>query len=112
MTPSVSEAIFWVAVVCCAIAELFILRLAFAARGWRRGAADAAPDGRAAESLPPVRRAAEIVWAVVPAVALAFVLAATWRAMHPVSADTRSPAAGERSSAVGRVGDARGGALR
>jgi heme/copper-type cytochrome/quinol oxidase subunit 2 len=77
MPPALSEAIFWVAVACCAVAELFILRSVFAVRG--AGAADGA--------LPRVRRPVEVLWAVVPAVALALVLAATWRTLHPGSSE-------------------------
>jgi heme/copper-type cytochrome/quinol oxidase subunit 2 len=75
MPASLSDALFWVAVVCCAVAQLLILRAAFASRGTRASA----------DSLPPVRRAVEVVWAIVPALALALLLAATWRAMHPPS---------------------------
>jgi heme/copper-type cytochrome/quinol oxidase subunit 2 len=73
MATSLSDALFWVAVACCAAAQLLILRAAFASHGARGPA----------ESLPPVRRAVEVVWAVIPALALALLLAATWRAMHP-----------------------------
>ena len=110
MIPSASEAIFWIAVVCCAVAELFILRSTFAARGDPRGpggAVAAATGSRPAAPLPRVRRAVEIAWAVVPAVALALVLAATWRALHPGPASTRAPAPAERLSALAH---ARGGA--
>ena len=73
MNPYAFDAVFWVAVVCCAVAQLFILRAALATRSATAAAA----------SLPPIRRAVEVVWVLVPAVALALVFAATWRAMHP-----------------------------
>ena len=73
MSPALSDAIFWVAVVCCAVAELFILRSVFGAH----------PVPASGGTLPRVRRPMEALWAVVPAVALALVLAATWRALHP-----------------------------
>jgi len=79
MPALLSDAIFWIAVVCCAAAQLLILRSVFAARG-------AGP----ASSLPPVRRPLEIAWALLPAVALALVLAMTWRAMHPAPRDVRT----------------------
>ena len=84
MPPVLSDAIFWVAVVCCLVAELFILRSVFAMRdaGAREGA------------LPRVRRPMEMVWAVVPAVALALVLAATWRTLHPGASGPLDPPTG------------------
>ena len=71
-----ADAVFWVAVACCVVAELFILRSTLLARGPQSG-----------KPLPSRRRAAEVAWAVLPAVALALVLAATWRAIHPTSAE-------------------------
>ena len=82
MPPALSDAIFWLAVACCVVAELFILRSALAARG-------AQPAGG---TLPRVRRPVEVLWAVVPALALALVLAATWRTLHPDSPDTPTSA--------------------
>jgi hypothetical protein len=77
MPPSVSDALFWVAVVLCAFSQLAILRSALFTRGM-----PAAPGS----TLPPLRRAVEVAWAVLPAVALAAVLFFTWRAMHPAEA--------------------------
>lgn len=68
----IATTIFWVAVVVCVIAHRYILRSAFAA-------------GAAVEhshSLPPIRKAAEVLWVVVPAVSLVFLLIATWRAIE------------------------------
>jgi len=112
VSPSAADAIFWVAVVCCAVAELFILRSTYAAHrgGGRRAAGDDPAGPSSAEPLPPLRRAAELAWAVVPAVALALVLAATWRALHPVPASTREPLPAERSTARDWSQAARGGA--
>ena len=70
MPPLLADAIFWVAAVCCAIAQWVILRGTLAA--------PPAPGGDAV-----ARKRAEVVWAVVLAVALALVLGATWRALHP-----------------------------
>ena len=67
----IATTIFWLAVVLCVIAHRYILRSAFAA-------------GVATEhshTLPPIKRAAEVVWVVLPAVALVFLLVATWRAI-------------------------------
>ncbi|MES3035938.1 MAG: hypothetical protein V4813_18185 [Gemmatimonadota bacterium] len=68
----IATTIFWVAVVLCVIAHRYILRSAFAA-----GAAVTHTH-----TLPPVRRAAEVLWVVLPAVALVFLLVATWRAIQ------------------------------
>ncbi len=67
----IAMTIFWVAVVLCVIAHRYILRSAFAA-------------GAAVEhshTLPPTRKALELLWVLVPAVALVFLLIATWRAI-------------------------------
>jgi len=70
-----TEAAFWVAAVACAVAQLAIVRSVFVARAPADG-----PDGVPRPAA--VRRAPEVAWAVVPALALAAVLALTWRAMH------------------------------
>lgn len=66
----VADAIFWIAVACCAVAQLAILRSVLAVPAQRAGDRSA------------WRRTAEIAWAVLPGVALAAVLLYTWRAMH------------------------------
>ncbi|MDZ7631288.1 MAG: COX15/CtaA family protein [Gemmatimonadaceae bacterium] len=60
----IATTIFWVAVVLCVIAHRYILRSAFAA-----GAAV-----QHTHTLPPIRRAAEVFWVILPAVALVFLL--------------------------------------
>jgi len=74
MSLSLADAIFWVAVACCVIAQLAIVRsvLVSPAR---------VPDS---EPTSKSRRIVEIAWAVLPGVALALVLLLTWRAMHGV----------------------------
>ena len=67
----IATTIFWVAVVLCVIAHRYILRSAFAA-----GAAV-----QHDHTLPPVRRVGEVVWVVLPAIALVFLLIATYRAI-------------------------------
>jgi hypothetical protein len=56
----------------CAIAELAILRAVFT------------PPANASSSsaIPHSPRGAEMLWGVLPAIALAALLAATWRAIH------------------------------
>lgn len=66
----VADAIFWIAVVCCAIAQLAILRSMLVVPARRDG------------DRPASRRTAEIAWALLPGVALGVVLMYTWRAMH------------------------------
>jgi hypothetical protein len=89
-----TEATFWVAAVACAVAQLAIVRSVLVAR------APAGPDGVADPQarVAPVRRAGEVAWAVVPAVALAGVLALTWRAVRPAPA---AASAADAPSAVG-----------
>jgi hypothetical protein len=65
---SLADAIFWVAVACCTVAQLAILRSVLVTRP--------ATETRA-------HRVVEIAWAVLPGVALAWLLLATWRVMHP-----------------------------
>jgi heme/copper-type cytochrome/quinol oxidase subunit 2 len=77
------DVVFWTSVVLCAVAQVAILRSVLLVRH--------VPPAGAPAGVPPVRRAVETVWAVVPAVALAVLLALTWRAIHP--AGTRGPAA-------------------
>jgi heme/copper-type cytochrome/quinol oxidase subunit 2 len=71
MSFRLADAIFWVAVVCCTIAELAIIRSAIVSPV--RDSAAPASSGR---------RATEIAWAVLPGAALAAVLFYTWKAMR------------------------------
>ena len=68
----IATTIFWVAVALCVIAHRYILRSAFAA-----GTAV-----QHAHTLPPIRRAAEVLWVVLPAVSLGYLLVATWQAIE------------------------------
>lgn len=72
MSLSLADAIFWVAVACCVIAQLAIVRSVLVS------------PARVPDSQPTStgRRVVEIAWAVLPGIALAFVLLVTWRAMH------------------------------
>ena len=69
---SLAEPIFWVAAVICIVAEIAILRSAFMTH----------PDTPDSASLPHSGRGLEMIWAIVPAIVLAILLAATWRAVH------------------------------
>lgn len=71
------DAIFWVAVACCVVAQLAILRSVVVSP---------ARVAEPANSTSPGRRVAEIAWAVLPGVALAVLFVFTWRAMHAAGA--------------------------
>jgi heme/copper-type cytochrome/quinol oxidase subunit 2 len=73
----VADAVFWIAVACCSIAQLAILRSAIVSPA--RTAASQAPSSAA-------RRATEIAWALLPGVALVILFVYTWSAMHQFSA--------------------------
>lgn len=60
------DGLFWVAVACCLVASLAILRATAAASG------EAQVEGRSGRRI-------EIAYAVVPAIVLALVLVATWK---------------------------------
>ncbi len=74
-----TEATFWVAAVACAVAQLAIVRSVLVARAPAANPGDEAP--RVAPP-SPARRAGEVAWAVVPALALAGVLVLTWQAVR------------------------------
>ena len=77
MSVSLADAIFWVAVACCSVAQIAILHsVVISPTSPARG------DSRDV-SATPTHRVGEIVWAVLPGVALVFVFVATWRVMHP-----------------------------
>ena len=97
MTLGLGDAIFWIAVACCVVAQAAIVR-----------AAVLAPRADApAAAVPRPRRVAEVVWAVLPALALAFALVATWRRMHP-----GAPLDREAPPAPAAIGAAPGGGPR
>jgi heme/copper-type cytochrome/quinol oxidase subunit 2 len=75
MSFSFADAIFWIAAVCCAVAQTAILHSAIVSPA--RAASTAEPTTAA-------RRAGEIAWAVIPGIALALVMVWTWHAMHSV----------------------------
>jgi heme/copper-type cytochrome/quinol oxidase subunit 2 len=72
MRPILGEAIFWVAAVCCLVAQLAIIRSAF------RPHEPAPGDGL----VPRPRTAVEVAWTLLPALVLIGVFVLTWRAMH------------------------------
>ena len=68
-----ADAIFWIAVGCCVIAQTAIVRSSLVSPAQAGGADERTSMGR---------RALEVCWAVVPGIALAVLFMATWRAMH------------------------------
>lgn len=82
MTASLAGVIFWLSVASCVVAEVAIIRSTF-----RVSSASAAEAGVA---LPHPRRWLEIVWAVLPAIALAALLLSTARAMYVAHSDAHA----------------------
>jgi heme/copper-type cytochrome/quinol oxidase subunit 2 len=68
MNQPLAETIFWIAAVACAVAEIAILRSIIAQRRTQN-------SGPIHSGSP----AGEIIWGIIPALALAALLAATWR---------------------------------
>lgn len=86
MSIRLADAIFWVAVACCLVAQVAVVRSVVIS-----SARVAEPVARASAG----RRVAEIAWAVLPGVALAVLFVFTWRAMHAAG-----PSAGILSGAL------------
>jgi heme/copper-type cytochrome/quinol oxidase subunit 2 len=76
MTFRPADAIFWVAVACCAVAQLAIIRSAVVS--------PARPSGSTTPTTG-ARRAGEIAWAVLPGIALVLLFIYTWSAIHPAA---------------------------
>jgi hypothetical protein len=72
------EAIFWVAVASCVVAQAAITRSALKAR-------HAAAPGDV--EVPQPSRLVEAAWTLIPAIALALVLLATWQQLHRPASD-------------------------
>jgi heme/copper-type cytochrome/quinol oxidase subunit 2 len=68
MNQPLAETIFWIAAAACLIAQLAILRSTFAARSANKS-----------ELVPTASPRGELAWAIIPALALAVLLTATWR---------------------------------
>jgi heme/copper-type cytochrome/quinol oxidase subunit 2 len=75
MNFSFANAIFWVAVACCTVAQIAIIRSAIVTRPSPSASSDEHP-------LPASNRLVEVSWAVLPGVALAFLFVKTWQAMR------------------------------
>ena len=75
-------ALFWSSVACCLVAQVLIVRSVLAGR--RLPAASA--------EVPKVRSGVEVLWVIVPAVALGVLLVFTWRAIEGHDARTAAAA--------------------
>jgi heme/copper-type cytochrome/quinol oxidase subunit 2 len=73
------DAIFWIAVGCCAIAQSAILYSVLRVSPARRSSSQTTS---ASQPLSSMARVVEIAWAILPGVALVFVLRYTWQAMR------------------------------
>jgi hypothetical protein len=76
------DAIFWIAVVACAVAQLFILRAVFRVTPVGSVAKGTVAD---ASGVPTPHRLTEIVWVLLPVALLVLAFVGAWRQMHPVS---------------------------
>ena len=74
MTFRIADALFWVAVAFCLVAQVAIVRSIVIS-----SPTSVSPSGSESRT----SRATELFWAVLPGLALAAVLVFTWRAMHP-----------------------------
>jgi heme/copper-type cytochrome/quinol oxidase subunit 2 len=84
MSFPLADAIFWIAVACCSVAQLAIIRSAIVSPARVPGS----------EPTSATRRIGEIAWAMLPGVALAVLFAFTWQAMrngHVVIPDVLKP---------------------
>jgi heme/copper-type cytochrome/quinol oxidase subunit 2 len=71
MNQPLAETIFWIAAAACLVAEVAILRFAFAARAANKS-----------ELVPDSPRGGEIVWAIIPALVLVLLFGATWNRIN------------------------------
>ena len=85
MSPAIGATIFWVAAVCCAIAQVALIWSAI--RAPMSGSTESA-------SMRMPSRASEITWTIVPAIGLAVLLVFSWRAVARHGTVSPDPHAG------------------
>jgi heme/copper-type cytochrome/quinol oxidase subunit 2 len=79
---SLAEIVFWLSVACCLVAQVLIVRSVLAARRL--------PAVR--PELPRANPGVELMWAVVPGIALAVLMLFTWRAIRERDVRSATPA--------------------
>jgi len=84
LTGTLAEALFWVTVAACLVAQTALLRSAV------RTSAMLSSDSSAGA---PTRRS-EMTWAVIPAIVIVLVLAFTWRKLHEHPQHQHAPEVG------------------
>jgi uncharacterized membrane protein len=87
MDQPLAEAIFWIAALACIVAEIAILRSTFAAKRSNKS-----------ELVPASSRGGEITLAILPAVALSFLLVVTWRRIEAREAHMKMDHSGMQQS--------------
>lgn len=80
MDISLADALFWLAVATCVVAQAAIIRSVLRMR-----------NATAAAGVPSPRFAIELAWVAIPTIALAAALLLTWHAIHPQSSSAVPP---------------------
>jgi heme/copper-type cytochrome/quinol oxidase subunit 2 len=88
LSPRIVDALFWLGVACCVVAQVFIVRAAL-----KPSRADVQ------EGVPVPRRASEVAWTIIPGIVLAIVLVWTWRAIHASRTSPPRPVDGSQFTA-------------
>jgi heme/copper-type cytochrome/quinol oxidase subunit 2 len=88
-----ADAIYWIAVACCTVAQIAIIHSVVISPARVAGS----------EPTSTARRTAEIAWAVIPGIALVFLLVFTRRAMDDFRATSSVAAATGASAAATSV---------
>lgn len=74
MNQASGDVLFWGSVACIVVAQVAIARYTLLARPGARN-----------PGVPRPRRPVEVLWVILPTVALVLALLFTWRAMHPAA---------------------------
>jgi hypothetical protein len=89
------ELLFWSAAACCLVGQSLVLRSLLALRSSDRDLSPTGPPaGPPAGSPPRKQSGVELVWALLPAIALALVLYATWNNVRSHASQGAPAAAG------------------
>ena len=81
MSASLAGVMFWLSVASCVVAQVAIIRATVRISG--------APAADTTAAMPHPRRWLEIVWVVLPAIALAALLAFTWQSIYAPRTEVR-----------------------